>query len=320
MVLEEKVLELLMKNKGSYVSGSELARRLNVSRMAINKIISNLKRKGFTIEAHPHLGYRYVEFDDLKYLGSFINDLRTKVRYKVLYFEQVTSTQDIAHSLVSSYVEEGTIIVAEVQTKGRGRRERYWFSPKGGLWFTLILRPRVPPVKVTLLSLLAGCAVARAISEVTNLKVSLKWPNDVLINGKKVCGILVETIAEADYIKYAFLGIGINVNNEIPKELEKTATSLHKILGRRVSRVTLMRSFLIKFDEFYDDFKNYNFDKIIRVWKALSETLGKSVVIYLDDNRKIRGVAIDIDNNGALLVKTSNKILKIYSGDIIHLR
>lgn len=319
--LEDKVLDILLSNAGSYISGAEIASALGVSRMAVSKAVNNLKKKGHVIRSHPRLGYCYVDADDLLYLEEYLRDLSTRLRYRVVYFEEATSTQDIARSLANTGVEEGTIVIAEKQSCGRGRLGRDWISPPGGLWFTVILRPPIPPPKITLLSLLTGCAVALGIMDITGLNPRLKWPNDVLLDEKKTAGILVEAVIETDLIKYAFVGIGVNVNNEIPREIADIATSVSQELGRRVSRVALMRAILKRLDELYTKLVYGYVDHIIKVWKSLSSTLGKRVVVYLSEKDKVEGLAIDVDSEGLLIVKTDEgKLVKIYFGDIIHLR
>jgi len=319
--LEDKVLSILLGSAGSYVSGAEIASILGVSRMAVSKAVNNLKKKGHVIKSHPRLGYCYVDIDDLLYLEEYLRDLPTRLRYRVVYFEEATSTQDIARSLADTGVDEGTVVLAEKQSCGRGRMGREWISPPGGLWFTVVLKPPIPPPKITLLSLLSGCAVALGIMDITNLNPHLKWPNDVLLNEKKVAGILVEANIETDLIRYAFIGIGVNVNNEIPREIANIATSINQLLGHKVSRVALMRAILKRLDELYSKLIYGYSDHIIKVWKSLSSTLGKRIIVYLSEKEKIKGQALDINKDGSLIVKTSeNKILKIYYGDIIHLR
>ncbi len=319
MKLEDKVLRILENSRRIFVSGSDIARKLNVSRMAVSKAIMNLRKRGYVIESHPRLGYRYVEVDDLRLLDSYIRDINTKLNFKVLYFEEVSSTQDVAFSLINSGVSEGTIIIAERQTKGRGRLGRKWLSPMGGLWFTIILTPSISPNYVTLLSLMTGCAVALGIQDITNVRPELKWPNDVLINGRKVAGILVEMLAEADRLRYALVGVGINVNNEIPKEVSDSAISLQQVLGRGIPRIPLMRAILRRFDELYQRLVRGDVNSILKVWRSLSSTLGRRVIVYLGE-KTIEGIALDVDEDGALIVKVNGEVRKVYSGDVVHLR
>ena len=318
MNLEDKLLDILRRSR-DYVSGSVLARQLSISRSMVNKLIKSLKSKGFIIESHSRFGYKIIDEDDLSKTNMFLDDLQTKLSFKALYFPYCETSQDLADYVASQGAPEGTLIICESMSKGRGRLGRRWIAPKGGLWFTLVLRP--PKLKsLHLLSLSTGLAVAKAIESVANVDAHLKWPNDVLVNNKKVSGILIEAKAEADMIKHVLVGIGINVNNIIPQYLSNIAISLIDITKERIPRVTLLRSVLMHFDAYYSLLLKGETDKIVNEWIRKSLTIGKYVAVKLIDGLIIKGLAIGLDNEGRLLVRDDNNVIhSIDSGDVTHL-
>ncbi len=317
-VLKE-VLKYLEARKGSYVSGSELAQVLGVARSTINKYVLRLKELGYVIETHPRFGYRLVDADDLSVVNTYLRDLRTDLSFKVVYFKKCGSTQDIAEELANQGVEEGLVVLAEELTSGRGRLGRRWVAKEGGLYFTVVLRPKYIR-GLQLLSFVAGVAVAKALRDLLNVEVRLKWPNDVILNGKKVAGILIEAKAEADKVKYVLVGVGVNVNNELPNELRESAITLKEFLGKPVNRVPILRAFLINLDTLYKHLKIGNYDKVIESWKSLNDTLGKHVRAVTVDGEEILGRAVDVDLNGSLIIETNRGRIKLEAGDVYHIR
>ena len=318
--VERNVLKFLEESCGEYVSGSFIAKKLNVTRAAVSKAVANLRRKGFMIDSHPKRGYRLIFLDDLRETNCILRELKMKLKFTVNYLTSTSSTQDVAKSLAEHGAPEGTIVIAEEMSAGRGRLGRKWHATSGGLWMTIVLRPNVPPVKMQLISLLAGVAVAKALANLYGLKPKLKWPNDVLINDRKVCGILAEASIEADAINYILLGVGINVNNEIPEDLKNVAISVKEALGKTVPRALILRAFLVELDKLYAEFNRGNTRRIIEDWKKYASTIGKKVrAIYRD--RAIEGLAVDVKNDGSLVLKLEDgSIAVINAGDIIHLR
>ncbi|PUA33619.1 MAG: biotin--[acetyl-CoA-carboxylase] ligase [Zestosphaera tikiterensis] len=317
-VLKE-VLKYLEVRKGSYVSGSELAEVLGVSRSTVNKYVLRLKDLGYVIESHPKFGYRLVNADDLSLANAYLRDLRTDISFKVVYVRRCDSTQDVAEQLASQGVEEGLVVVAEELTSGRGRLGRRWVANEGGLYFTVVLRPRYVR-GLQLLSFAAGVAVAEALKGLHNVDVKLKWPNDVLLNEKKVAGILIEAKAEADKVRYVLLGVGVNVNNELPEDLRETAITLKEFLGKSVDRVPILRGFLKNLDTLYKHLRAGEYDKVIKSWKGLSTTLGRYVKAVTVDGKEILGRAVDVDLNGSLIIESSVGRVKLEAGDVYHLR
>lgn len=307
--VRSKILKAL-RETGDYVSGEVLGRELGVSRISVWKHIHNLKEVGYIIEASPK-GYRLISSPDLL-LPYELPDLRQKI----IHFREIGSTMDVARELARKGAREGTMVIAETQSHGRGRLSREWLSPEGGIYFTLILRPKISPAYAPRINLMASVAVAKAIRESFGLKAELKWPNDVLIEGRKVCGILAEMEAEIDAVNFVNLGVGINANFSI-SQFEGRATSLRDELRMEISRKELLSSIVTEI--------NKQQGLLIRVdlleqWKALSATLNKDVRI-IAPGEEIIGRAIDIEADGALIVKDKDGSLRrAIAGDCIHLR
>ena len=306
--MKSKILKVL-RASGDYVSGEMLSRELGVSRISVWKHIHNLKEAGYIIEASPR-GYRLISSPDLLLPCEF-PDLRQKIHH----FQEISSTMDVARELARKGAQEGTIVIAETQSQGRGRLSREWFSPKGGIYFTIILRPKISPINAPRLNLMASVAVAKAIRKLFGLKAELKWPNDVLIAGRKVCGILAEMEAEIDAVNFVNLGVGINANFSV-SQFEERATSLQDELGREVSRREFLNSVLTEIDKQQSSLIRVD---LLEEWKNLSATLNKDVRI-IAPGEEITGRAIDIDTDGALVVKDKDGSLRrAIAGDCIHL-
>ncbi len=231
------------------------------------------------------------------------------------------STNDIARTLAKEGVEEGTVIVADIQNAGKGRLNREWFSPYGGLWLSIILRPDINPSEATKVTLMAGVAVARTLRNLYNLDAKIKWPNDVLIEDKKVCGILTEVRSLENRIDYIILGIGINANFDLvdlPKEIRDISTTLRHELGRDMGLNELLIALLTRFDKCYEILRGGKSNRILNSWRELSATLGREVKVTTF-KETIEGIALDVDDIGALIVKTNNNIEKKFlTGDCVH--
>jgi len=236
-----------------------------------------------------------------------------------LYFRTLTSTNDIAKQLAAIGTKEGTIVVAEIQSNGKGRLGRKWVSPEGGLWFSVIFRPKVRPKHALKLTLLGSVAVVKTVNRLYGLRAEIKWPNDVLINQKKVCGILTESEIQGKNMNFAVLGFGINANldlNAFPQHLRDSATTLKAQLRKRISREILLCRLLENVETCYDLFKNRKFETILDDWRRLSGFLGSYIEI-LDGQRKVEGRALDLDGDGALIVRLKDQnIHKVISGDV----
>lgn len=318
--MQEKIINYL-RNRQSYVSGEEISRRLGISRQGFWKHVHNLRELGYQIEAIPHLGYKITAFPDRLFPYEISHALDTKViGKKIYYFDELASTMDVAHQLAIKNTQEGTVIIAEAQKAGRGRLGREWSSPKyKGIYFSLIIKPDILPQEVTLLTLLSAVSVCEAIKNVSGLDCQIKWPNDILIENKKVCGILTEINAESDLVHYVVIGIGINVNND-KKNLIPHSTSLKEEKGSDINRIDLICGIFKSMERNYNFFKKKQLETIINKWKEFSLTLGKRIRVSYH-NRQLEGEAVDIDQDGSLLLRKDNGILqKISAGDIVHCR
>jgi len=307
--MKSQILKAL-RECSDYLSGETLSEQLGISRVSVWKHIRSLKKDGYVIEASPR-GYRLVSYPDLLLPYEF-PDLEQRIHY----FQEIGSTMDAARELARKGAGDGTIVIAEAQAHGRGRLSREWLSPKGGIYFTLILRPSISPAYAPRINLMASVAVATTIRKLFGLNAELKWPNDVLIEGRKVCGILAEMDAEMDVVNFVNVGIGINANTSIP-QFEKTVTSLKDALGREISRKEFLSVVLVELARWQALLME---GALLDEWKKLSGTLNKYVRI-LSPGEVIVGRAIDIDTTGALIIRKRNGSLKkALAGDCIHLR
>jgi len=321
MTTDAKILSALRANPDG-VSGAELAEQLKISRAAVWSRIEELRRVGFKIEAGPHFGYRLVDEPDALFADDLLARLgKTRVVGRdIQVFEQTTSTNDVIEMLARDGVKEGAVVFAEAQTKGRGRLGRKWMSPTHkGLWFSILLRPELRPQETTQLTVASATALRRAIKTVTGLSPEIKWPNDLLIGGKKVVGILTEMSAEVDRVRHVILGIGVDVNQdavEFSPELRKIATSLKVESGREISRAELATEILRELDFDYARICGGKFSAVADEWEAGCATIGKNVSVQMGA-RQIRGRAEALDDDGALLVRTEHGHLeRIIGGDV----
>lgn len=307
--MKGKILEAL--REGSfYLSGEVLSGELGVSRVSIWKHIHSLEKDGYVIESGPR-GYRLISSPDLLLPYEFPN-----VEQRIHYFSQIGSTMDVARELAKRGAAEGTIVLAEVQGCGRGRLTRQWLSPKGGIYFTLILRPRINPAYAPRVNLLGSIAVAATIRRLFGLDAELKWPNDVLVAGRKICGILAEMDAEMDAVNFVNIGIGINANASV-RQFGETATSLRDALGRKISRKEFFSTLLAEIERRQPLLMAPD---LLDEWRKLSGTLNSDVRI-LSSGEVIVGRALDIDPTGALIIKEARGFLrKVVVGDCTHLR
>ncbi|MFA5350334.1 MAG: biotin--[acetyl-CoA-carboxylase] ligase [Candidatus Omnitrophota bacterium] len=318
--LKEKIIEYL-KKEHEYISGDEIASRLGVSRQGLWKHIQDLKDSGYDIVAVPHLGYRLESSPDRLFALEIAYSLNTKfIAKKIHYFDYLSSTMDMAMQLGIQGASNGTLVLAESQTKGRGRLGRSWFSPKyKGIYFSLILRPNIPPSASPMLTLLAAVSICEAVKKIVSLDAQIKWPNDVFICNKKIAGILTEMNAEVDKVNFVVIGIGLNVNND-KKSLIAQATSLKEQAGQSISRILLLQELLRRIENNYSILEDKGVQAIIDKWRSFTLTLGRRVKVYYQD-KHVEGAAVDIDQDGALLIrKDSGLMQKVFSGDVIHCR
>lgn len=310
---------LALKTSAGCISGEALAARLGLSRMAVWKRIHRLKALGYVIEGSPRRGYRLLAAPDKLLPQEIVHGLRTELlRGPVHYFESLPSTNDRAKELAAAQAPEGTLVVAEGQSAGRGRLGRQWESPLGvGLYVSLVLRPPLPPHELPQITLTTAVAVARALERTVGAAPGIKWPNDLLLGGKKVGGILTEMETESDQMRHLVVGLGLNVNNrEFPEEIAGTATSLALALGRPLARVPLLKAWLEEFEGLYRRFLAGEFPAILEEWKRYTVTLGRQVAVRQGPTT-VRGLAREVAPDGALLIETApGEVVRVTSGEI----
>ena len=318
--MREKILDFL-KKKSDYVSGDQIASRLGVTRQALWKHIQELKESGFDIVAVPHLGYRLESSPDRLFDFEVSRNLSTEfIGKKIYYFDCLASTMDVAMQLGIKGASEGTLVLSESQTKGKGRLGRNWFSPKHkGIYLSLILKPKMLPSQASMLTLLSAVSICEAIKGIVALDVNIKWPNDILLGNKKIGGILTELNAEMDKINFVIIGIGLNVNND-KKTLISGATSLKEAKKEQINRVNLLQEVLRKIEGNYALLHKKGAQPIIEKWREHSITLGRRVKVYCQKEH-IEGEAFDIDKDGGLLIRKDSGVTeKVMAGDVVHCR
>lgn len=309
--MKNKILNILSTADG-YVSGENISERLGISRNAVWKHINKLRQEGYEIESVTKRGYKLISVPDVISAELIKDGLDTEfIGQNVVYYDETDSTNNEAKR--NSDMPDGTLFISEIQTGGKGRLGRAWVSPKGiGIWMSLLLKPHILPQDVAQITLVAGMATARSVG----CGAKIKWPNDVVIGSKKICGILTEMSAEIERVNYIVPGIGINVNTEsFPDELKEKATSLYIESGRKFERYKIVQRFLKEFEILYKKFIKGGIAAITDDYRELCVTIGKEVsVIY--PNRTINGRAIDINNNGELIVETDKGIIEVDSGEV----
>jgi BirA family transcriptional regulator, biotin operon repressor / biotin---[acetyl-CoA-carboxylase] ligase len=323
MNVDAEILSALRLAGAAGVSGVELSQKLKISRAAIWARVEDLRALGYQIEATPHQGYRLQATPDLLHADDLISrlDKTRTIGRDIRVFQETTSTNDVIERVARDGVKEGVVVLAEGQTKGRGRLGRKWASPSGkGLWLSILLRPQLRPQEATQVTVVAATALRRAICLQTGLEPKIKWPNDILVNGKKVAGILTELTAELDRINYLVLGIGVDVNcnpGDFPVEVRKSATSLKIELGHPVPRAELAVSLLRELELDYQHLCHGRFSTVADEWEAHCSTLGRQVLIRTGE-RQLRGRAEALDEDGSLLLRTDHGHLeRIVGGDVI---
>jgi BirA family transcriptional regulator, biotin operon repressor / biotin---[acetyl-CoA-carboxylase] ligase len=322
MTTDSRILSALRQSSNGGVSGAELSHQLGISRAAVWAHIEALRTLGYDIAASPHHGYQLLSVPDLLHADDLLSLVQGNkvIGRDIRVFEKTSSTNDVVEKLARDGVKEGVVVFAESQTKGRGRLGRKWLSPaRKGLWFSVLLRPDLRPQAATQLTVAAATALVRAIEEQTGVQPEIKWPNDILIQGRKVAGVLTELSAEIDHVKHLTLGIGVDVNlsaSEFPPELRKLATSLKIEAGRPVPRADLAAAILRELDRDYRSICSQRFEEIADQWEKRCTTLGRRVAIDIG-GRIVQGHAEALDQDGALLLRTQHGHLeRIIGGDV----
>ena len=309
-----------LRGTDDYVSGDMISAKLGISRTAVWKYINQLEQKGYSITKLKGKGYMLTNTPDKLFPWEVYRHLDTNSIVKeIIYQDTIDSTNSFAFKLAVGGKPEGTCVVAEAQKTGKGRLNRVWFSPPGeNLYLSIILKPPVHPARVYPITFLSSLAVYDTIKRVTGIIPTLKWPNDVLIHGKKVCGTLLEISTEADMVRFIVVGIGFNINmkeKEIDEPIKNKATSLHIETKKTYERASVCGILLSNLDKYYSIFRKNGEQEICSIWEKTAQTKGK----YLEINQMgevYKGISEGIDTSGAMLININGKVKRIIAGDV----
>ena len=322
-MVDEEILRLLKDHSSGFLSGEEISRRLRVTRAAIWKRVKHLRTLGYEIEASTRTGYRLIRSPDLLTPSEVRPLLKTKwMGRSIHHFHSMDSTNSVAYQLALEGAEEGEVVVAESQKKGRGRLGRKWYSPPlTNLYLSVILRPEIPPQQASLITLMAAVATATAIHKFSGLQPMIKWPNDILLRNRKVAGLLNEIHSEMDRIHFVVLGIGVNLNMDekmFSKEIRSLATSLKREMGQSISRKAFLQTLLEELEMWYETFLKEGARPILKAWRDRAQIQGKPVKVT-SFREVLLGTAIDVDSDGALILETEDgERRRVVAGDIAY--
>lgn len=321
MTLDAQILSALRGAGPDSLQPSALAVRFDTTPAVVTERVRELRQLGYEIESTPHLGLRLITSPDVLHADELLSRLAPGqvIGRDVRVFQETSSTNDVVEKLARDGVREGVVVLAETQSRGRGRLGRKWVSPAGmGLWFSVLLRPHLPLGAVTQLTIMAATAVARALRAETGLAPQIKWPNDILLHGRKVAGVLTELSAEMDRVSHVVLGIGVDVNmTEFPAELDGVATSLAREAGRRFNRAAIAAAIFAELDRDYACLGRGDFSALAEEWEQQCITLGQQVRIHIG-SRTLTGRAESLDADGALLLRSEyGHLERIIGGDVV---
>jgi BirA family biotin operon repressor/biotin-[acetyl-CoA-carboxylase] ligase len=320
-MMDDEILQLLRKHPSAFLSGQEISRRLKVSRTAVWKRLRRLRTLGYEIEASTRSGYRLMQSPDLLTPSEINPILKTKwIGRTIHHFQTLDSTNSKAYQLALNGAKEGEVVISESQEKGRGRLGRQWFSPPFlNLYISVILRPKISPHQASLITLMAAVATAEAIQKFSGFLPLIKWPNDILLRGRKAAGLLNEIHSEMDRIHFVILGVGVNLNMDekmFSKEIRAVATSLKIEIGRTVSRKAFLQFFLQELEKWYSIFLEEGGAVILKAWRDRAHIKGRQVKVT-SFGETVAGIAIDVDSDGALILETEDgKQKRVVAGDI----
>ncbi len=322
MAAKDRLLASLKKERDNWVSGESLGRKMGMTRSAIWKHINTLKKEGYAIESSRRKGYSLRDVPEILLKSEIREGLNTRIiGQREVYHQDIDDSTNIrAKHLAEKGSAEGTLVIAETQQLGKGRRGRHWFSPEGkGIYVSIILRPVLPPSESPKLTLMTAVAAAEALISSTSLDIRIKWPNDIMVRGRKLAGILTEVSTEMDKIEYVIIGLGLNVNiphDLFPSDISDTATSIMLETGRPFSRIRILKFYLEWFERYYKLFSKSGFAPVLKRWKELSDIIGRRVRIDAV-HQSHKGEVLDVDEDGVLVLRDSAGMLhRIFSGDV----
>jgi BirA family biotin operon repressor/biotin-[acetyl-CoA-carboxylase] ligase len=307
------IIKILDSNE--HISVNEIGNMLGISKVAVCKQIKNLKQIGYNIESCTK-GYKLIQ--DKKLFNEFEIESKLKKNLNVCkiikYYKELPSTQITVKALALENFDEGTVVIAEKQTSGYGRIKRVWSSNPGGLWFSILLKPSLHPEESSKLALILSIALKHTF-DLYNIDSKIKWPNDIFINNKKIAGIIIEMSADQNVINWIVAGIGININNKLPKEIQETSVSLKEIVNKKIDRTEFICEFFINFEKLYNSFQKEGFKQFFKEYN--DNLLYKNKRVLIDTGYTvIDGINLGIDENGMLIINTDNKLKKIISGTL----
>jgi len=319
----DKIVTLLKSHQSEFLSGEKLSKSLALSRAAVWKNIKKLKSLGYKIESRPKSGYRLRQGTDLLVPWEVSDGLQTDIiGRKIYYFKKIDSTQNFALELAQRPHENGSLVIADRQTQGRGRLNRKWVSPKGGIWMSILLRPNFEPSYTSLFPMATSLALAVSIEKTLKIKTELKWPNDVTIKGNKVAGILIDASVESNKIDYLIIGIGINFKinpGTISKSIKQKKYGITTLIskGQYVRPVELVQQFLLELEKTYNNILTGNVGTIRKEWMKRSSTIGKNVTITTTTGT-LKGKVTGIDKTGALVLSRNGNVQHVLAGDMTY--
>lgn len=321
MSTRDRILSLFRSHKDTYLSGEQISDQLNISRAAVWKQVKALRDLGFTIDAKHSQGYRLVDAPDLLLAADIVEGLQVEtVGTEIFCHQEIDSTNSQIRVMAEQGAQEGTVLIADRQSAGRGRLGRRWESPSGvNLYCSILLKPNMPVQQAPQLTFLSAVAVAETLKQVCAIDATVKWPNDILVKGSKISGLLNEMNAETEQIHYVILGIGINLNmtaDQFPEELNYPATSALLETGQEVDRILFLRTFLEKIDHYYGEFRSRGFGPIRNRWETLCGLMNQRVSVDMQ-TQTLMGTVVGLDPDGALRVQTDEgTVERILAGDV----
>ena len=317
--MRDEIKKLFINSENNFISGEEIARKLNISRTAIWKHIEQLKREGYIFEAVRKKGYRLINNPDDVFEERIKQGLATKwLGQSITVHKELESTQLLAHELAKKDAKHGTVVIADSQKSGKGRLGRKWYSDSGkGIWLSIILRPDFNYIQAPLITLLTSTVIIDSLKKLYNLEGKIKWPNDIYINNKKLSGILTEVHGEQDRIHYMIIGIGLNTHKtNYPADIKDKAVSLEEIIEKNPVRADIIRILLEQFENYYQIFEQEGFDPFYNMYNNQLTGFGKETLV-INNNRQIKGINLGVDASGFLKIKRDDgEIIKVVSGDI----